>query len=72
MKTVRLSARLTRAASAFVGAGGFTWAATRHLMIDARVKYSSAKVQPSPRSPDVTFKVDVGGITAGLGIGIAF
>jgi hypothetical protein len=29
-------------------------------------------VQPSASSPDVTFKVDVGGMTAGIGLGIAF
>jgi opacity protein-like surface antigen len=56
----------------FLGTGGVTVAATRHLMVDLRVKYSGARLQPSPRTPDVTFKVDVGGITAGIGLGIAF
>ena len=62
----------SKGGAGFVAVGGFTWAVSTHFVIDGRVKYSSAKLQPAAQSPDVTFKVDVGGITAGGGIGIAF
>jgi opacity protein-like surface antigen len=56
----------------FLGTGGLAIAITPHVVLDIRAKYSSAKVQPSPRSPDVTFKVDAGGFTGGIGVGVIF
>ena len=56
----------------FLGTGGLTIAITPHVVLDIRAKYSSAKVEPSPRSPDVTFKVEAGGLTGGIGFGVIF
>jgi opacity protein-like surface antigen len=56
----------TQGKAGFCGTAGVSVVMATRLVLDARVKYSTAHMQPA------AFNVDVGGLTAGGGIGIRF
>ena len=46
--------------------GGASLIFAKRLVVDGRIKYSSCKMQPAD------FNIEIGGLTAGLGIGVKF
>ncbi len=56
----------TQSKVGYCGLGGVSVVLARHLAFDARVKYSSSKMQPAD------FAINVGGLTLDVGIGLRF
>jgi outer membrane protein W len=50
----------------YCGTVGVSWAVSRFVVLDARVKYNTSKMRPAEAD------IDVGGITGGLGLGVRF
>jgi opacity protein-like surface antigen len=56
----------TQGKAGFCATAGLSMVAATHLVIDLRVKYSTARMQPAE------YRVDVGGLTGGAGVGFRF
>jgi opacity protein-like surface antigen len=61
-----LIGRATQNKVGFCAAAGYSAVVARRMIVDVRVKYSLVNMQPAD------FAIKVGGLTAGLGVGVRF